>query len=199
MEKNKTPKLKEVRKIKWMSVAGVLILLMIIPFIWNYMSANFINTLSRQDEFRKLKITEAPQKENNLVEQPQSEERAGETEDNFIIGKTEISGLGPIEAYLIIRKEFSKIRNINDLIIFTEAYGSNDNIGRVKELHALIDTAGEELIMSIISAIYKVEFAEIISSSKSDAVIKITSEKGKEGRAIMVYERGEWKLSREEW
>jgi len=201
MEKNKTPKLKRARQIKWLSLAGVLILLMIIPFIWNYMSANFINMLSRQDEFRRLEVIETPQKESSLVEQPRSEEKVGETEDNFVIGETDISGLGPVEAYLIIRKEFSKIRNINDLIIFTEAYGSDDNIVRVKELHALIDMVGEEAIMSIIisAAAYKVESAEIITVSTSDAVIKITSEGGREGRAIMVYERGGWRLSREEW
>ena len=201
MEKNKTPKLKRARQIKWLSLAGILILLMIIPFVWNYMSTNFINMLSRQDEFRRLEIIETSQKENNLVEQPQSEERTGETENNFVIGETDISGLGPVEAYLIIRKEFSKIRNINDLIIFTEAYGSDDNIARVKELHTLIDMVGEEAIMSIIiSAVaYKVESAEIITASTSDAVIKITSEGGREGRAIMVYERGKWRFSREEW
>jgi len=201
MEKNKTPKLKGARQIKWLSLAGVLILLMIIPFVWNYMSANFINALSRQDEFRRLEIIETPQKENNLVEQPQSEEKVGETEDNFVIGGANISGLGPVETYLIIRKEFSKIRNINDLIIFTEAYSSDDNIARVKELHTLIDMVGEEVIMSIIisAAADKVESAEIITVSTSEAVIKITSEGSREGRATMVYERGKWRLSREEW
>jgi len=201
MEKNKTPKLKGVRQIKWLSFVGVLILLIIIPFVWNYMSTNFINTLSRQDEFRRLEIMEEPQKEINLMEQSQNEEGAGEIKNTVTIGKADISGLGPVESYLIIRSELAKVRNISDLSIFTEAYGSNDNIYRVRQLSALIDIVGEETIMSIIisAAVDKIQSAEIITSSTNDAVIKITSEKGEEGRAIMIYEREEWRLSREEW
>ncbi len=201
MKKNETQKLKKTKQIKWLSFAGILFLLMIIPFVWNYMSANIISALYQRSVSQKFKIIETPQKEDNLVEQPQSEERVGEAKDNFVIGETDISGLGPAEAYLIIRKEFSKIRNINDLIIFTEAYGNDDNIAHARQLHALIDIVGEEIIMSMIISAQgnKIKSTEIISSSKDNTEIKIISNEGREGRAIMVYERGAWRLKSEYW
>ena len=201
MKKNETQKLKKTKQIKWLSFAGILFLLMIIPFVWNYMSANIISALYQRSVSQKFEIIETPQKEDNLVEQPQSEERVGEAKDNFVIGETDISGLGPVEAYLIIRKEFSKIRNINDLIIFTEAYGNDDNIAHARQLHALIDIVGEEIIMSMIISAQgnKIKSTEIISSSKDNTEIKIISNEGREGRAIMVYERGAWRLKSEYW
>ena len=194
-------KLKKTKQIKWLSFASILFLLMIIPFVWNYMSTNLINMLSRQVELRGHEIIETPQKENNLIEQPQDEEGVGEIKNAVIIGKADISGLGPVETYLVIRSEFTKIRNINDLIVFAEAYGSDDNISRTQQLPALIDIVGEETIMSIIisAAADEIKSAEIISVSANDALIKITSKGGKEGRATMVYEREKWRLDLEEW
>ena len=199
MKKKETQKPKKIKQIKWLSFASILFLLMIIPFIWDYMSTNIISALYQQTAFQKIEITETPQKENNFEDQIKNEEKTREAGNIVLIGKADISGLGPVESFLSIRDEFSKIRNINDLIIFTEAYGSDDNIAHARQLHALIDIVGEEIIMSMIISAQgnKIKSTEIISSSKDNTEIKIISNEGREGRAIMVYERGAWRLKSE--
>jgi len=193
-------KIKKIKKIKWLSFAGVLFLLMILPFVWNYMSVNLIKALSYQTEFIKPEIIEIPQKENSSEEQVKNKEGIKEVENVPLISKASISGLGPVESFLIIKDEFSKIRNLNDLILFTKEYGSDDNISRVQQLQAIIDIVGEETIMPIIisAAADRIISTEIISSSEDSVEIKTISERNKEGRVIMVYERGKWRLELKE-
>ncbi len=201
MKKKEAQKQKKIKQIKWLSFASILFLLMTIPLVWDYMSANIISALYQPAALQKFEITEKPQKENSFEDQVKNEEKIKQDEDIILIGKADISGLSPIDAFLIIRNEFSKIRNINDLIIFTEAYGSDDNIVHAQQLHVLINIVGEEIIMSMIILAQgnEIKSTEIISSSKDNTEIKIISSEGREGRAIMVYEREAWRLSSEEW
>jgi len=198
-----TTQKKKSLKIKYWSIVGIILLLTIGFILINYVIGNLYNTLYRLGQTTMPEQTvDSPI--DVLVETPLALNRAEEeplAETDPVFKKIDISTLEPVESYLVIRRELSKVRRTQDLITLVEMYGSARNITAVRALGDLRDMIGEQSISPIVIANFTsvIKSAELISMSTNEATLKIILESGEEGRATMVRERGTWLLDEEVW
>ncbi|MFA5052865.1 MAG: hypothetical protein WC565_02320 [Parcubacteria group bacterium] len=162
------------------------------------------------------KLTAENNSETNLPEENNSgmneEENSipEETPKIISVQDVNISGLGPVETYRIIRGEILKIKNIDDLILFTELYQSEENrdssIQKYNQMRDVIKGTGgfitEESMVAIIMATMprgEIKNVELLSESDKKADIEITLDDGKKADVEMIFEGNLWKLNKTTW
>ncbi|MFA4999304.1 MAG: hypothetical protein WC519_01065 [Parcubacteria group bacterium] len=181
-------------KIWQLVVLGVVMTFMIVSILAFQMPESSSNDTSLTEDEGQNTPENIPLKEDES-------DKSVEIKDFSTFKEIDTSGLDPKETYIAIREEFFKIKNTNDLVVFAEMYGSEANISTAKRFDEMGNLAGGEEVMSVIfSTISRVvKSVEVTTESANKAVIKVTSDGGREGEVIMVFERGSWKLDSEKW
>jgi hypothetical protein len=162
-------------------------------------SKSFLGALSNKDEMVESETPETGSEEidfNEMVNGIMGNEEASSVSED-----ADSSDLGPEEAYLVMRKELVKVKDIDGFVAFAEKYGSEKNISYAKQLEKIMIFVGEEEVMSAITSALSEEIrsAETVSSSENKATVKLVTESGKEGQVLMVFERGSWRFDSEKW
>jgi len=180
-------------------LAGAVLVFMFGSLLLGKISEKFFGALSNKDEMVGPENVEGSPEEIDFEELANSV--LGNGESSSVSEETGVSNLGPEEAYLAIRKELVKVKDVDDLIAFAEKYGSEKNISYARQLDKIKIFAGEDEIMSAITSALseKIKSAQTVSSSDNKATIKLVTESGKEGEAMMVFERGSWRFDSEKW
>lgn len=180
-------------------LVGAVLVFMFGSLLLGKISEKFFGALSNKDEMVEPENVEPSPEEIDFDELVNGV--LGSEETSSLPEETDISSLGPDEAYLVIRKELVKVKDVDDLIAFAEKYGSEKNISYAKQLERIKIFVGEDEIVSAITSALseKIESAQTASSSDNKATVKLVTESGKEGEAIMVFERGSWRFDSEKW
>ena len=180
-------------------LAGAVLVFMFGSLLLGKISEKFFGALSNKDEMVGPENVEGSPEEIDFEELANSV--LGNGENSSVSEETGVSNLGPEEVYLAIRKELVKVKDVDDLIAFAEKYGSEKNISYARQLDKIKIFAGEDEIMSAITSALseKIKSAQTVSSSDNKATIKLVTESGKEGEAMMVFERGSWRFDSEKW
>ena len=197
MEENK-----EEKKMKtWpITLAVIVLVFMMGSLLLGKISNNFYGSLSSDKKVSVPEINSTSENVNleDVFNQIMSEESDSDSEE-ISFETVDLSGLGPTESYLVIKEEIKKVENLDELIYFVRAYGSEKNVSAVQQLYKVRELIDEDQIMSLMfSGLDEtVKSAELLNQEESEATIKAIFESGKEIQAKMVMEDGVWKLDAE--
>ncbi|MCK9187417.1 MAG: hypothetical protein PHS16_00045 [Candidatus Colwellbacteria bacterium] len=196
-------------KKRYIIAGGVFILLIFLPIIYRAVYSSHPDIAARNGCASGNCSALKPEEEKNTQEESGLDQSAielvpktSEEEDEKVsIFKTDIAGMPPVESYLAIREEFFKIKSLDDLVLFSEIYGSRKNKISADSLKSVGGIIEDDFIISMIvsSVPSEISSTEIISLSDEECVIKVVSETKEEGEVKMVFEEGAWKLDYEEW
>ncbi len=196
-------------KKRYIIAGGVFILLIFLPIIYRAVYSGQSDIAAGNGCASGNCSVFKPEEEKNIQEKSGLDQSAielvpktpEEEDEKVLISKADIADMPPVEAYLVIREEFFKIKSLDDLVLFSEIYGSRKNKISVDSLKSIGGIIEDDFIISMIvsSVPSEISSTEIISLSDEECVIKIFSETKDEGEVKMVFESGSWKLDYEEW
>jgi len=201
MEEEKKDKKEKTLKTWPMMLAGVVFIFMMGTLLLGHMSKNFYGSLSSENELSTPEVKNISGEGTGLEDvfnQIFSGETNTEPEESYI-EKIDLSGLGPVETYLAIKGEATKIESLSEFISFVEAYGDSKSASAVRQLYKLEGIIDEEQIMSLILSSLggEIKSTELLEQTENKATIKVILEDDREAEARMVLEEGIWKLGSE--
>ncbi len=188
-------------KITPWSVLGVIIVLAIGIILINYIIRAIHSVLLGIDQGAVAENRTTPPANYNVLETITPDVKQAEEEPLIedvapVFERIDIPNKNPVESYLIIRQEFSKVRSMDSFIAFIEAYGSAKNITNIQAIRGIDNIIDWQSIAPIITTYFvsTVKSVEEVSSSANETTLKIIFEGGQEVEVIMVRERGGWRL-----
>jgi hypothetical protein len=183
-------------KKRYIIAASIILLFALFPFF--YRASDKENVFMGNNIVDRCGISGCPSEE---FAGPDDKKQINENNDSFMLPAVDVFGLDPVGSYLLIRNEFIKIKNLNDLTAFSEMYGSPSNKRSVAELNKMKDIIDGKMVVSLLmsSIPEKISGAEIIWEKDGISSIRLTSEYGEKGEAKMMLEDGYWKFDNEKW